>query len=429
VVGHSGYNFGIPNVITISKCRAHHLVFRVAAMRVSALVLCYVFAASAADWSVPEQQLAQKIVGVTGTSTVSLSFENRSSLGRRDSDIIQNGLRSALESVGVRFTRDAATNINISLSENVESYVWVAHIRPSAGESSVVMVSAPRPFGPTATRDFVPLSLRTTSLWEQDNPILDLAVLEENAAPSRIAVLSSERVSIYRMQGGRWQQEQVLEISHTNSWPRDLRGRLVPAGDHAFDIYLPGVFCQGSRSAPLRLACHDSSDPWPLVGKAMVPAMAMWATFSSARNFFEGTITPAVGNSSKVLPFYSVALIQRDTSVLSIFSGVDRQVHTFDGTGDRTINANWGSDIAAVRTSCGSGWQVLATGQAQGGPDEVRAYEVPNLDPVAVTAALEFPGVITALWTEARGDTAIVIAHHEESSSYEAFRLAVACSQ
>ena len=37
----------------------------------------------------------------------------------------------------------------------------------------------------------------------------------------------------------------------------------------------------------------------------------------------------------------------------------------------------------------------------------MRAYEFPDRDPVAVSAAIEFPGPITALWTEAKGDTSV----------------------
>jgi hypothetical protein len=61
----------------------------------------------------------------------------------------------------------------------------------------------------------------------------------------------------------------------------------------------------------------------------------------------------------------------------------------------------------------------------------VRAYEFPDRDPVAVSAALDFPGggIITALWTEAKADTAIAVVKNRETGSYEAFRLAVVCSQ
>jgi len=82
-----------------------------------------------------------------------------------------------------------------------------------------------------------------------------------------------------------------------------------------------------------------------------------------------------------------------------------------------------------VRTSCGAGWQVLAGSTGEENGHQIRAYEFPDRDPVAVSAATDLPGPITALWTESKGDTAIVVVKDEESGSYEAFRLAVACNQ
>jgi hypothetical protein len=59
----------------------------------------------------------------------------------------------------------------------------------------------------------------------------------------------------------------------------------------------------------------------------------------------------------------------------------------------------------------------------------VRAFEFPDRDPLAVSPALEFSGGITALWTEAKGGSAIAVSRNAETGTYEAFRLAVACSQ
>ena len=100
-----------------------------------------------------------------------------------------------------------------------------------------------------------------------------------------------------------------------------------------------------------------------------------------------------------------------------------------DGVSDQAAKLGWGSDVASVKTSCGAGWQVLATSSGDQGEDAVRAYEFPDRDPVVVSAPLDFPGAITAMWTEAKGDTAIAIAKNRETGSYEAFRLALACSQ
>jgi hypothetical protein len=402
----------------------------------------------AADWNRPEQQLARKILAVTGPGAAQIMFENRSSLGRRDSEIVQNGLRAALEASGIRFVDgdQAASTIKISLSESPSAYVWVAEIRQGANEAAVVMVSAPRPEGTTAVRDAVPLSLHKDLLWAQTDPILDVAVLEENIATTRLAVLDPQKVSLYRMQGGKWQQEQALEIVHLKPWPGDMRGRLIAGRDHLFDVFLPGVSCYGAGQ-PLVLKCRETDDPWPLLAGALnngattvfpsaslangastvVPQMK--AFFASTRNFFTGVLTPGVGKLTSVPKFYSAAVLPRDRYTLWLFAATDGSTHLVDGVSDQSARLGWGSDIASVRTACGAGWQILATSSGDTANDFIRAFELPDRDPVAVSAATDFSGTVTALWTEARGDTAIAVSKNQRTNKYEAFRVAVACSQ
>ncbi len=412
------------------------------------LIMLLPVVSQAADWTVPEQQLARKIVAVTGPGAVALTIENRSSLGRRDFEIIQNGLRSELTAAGLHFVKaeQAAANISISLSENTSSYVWVAQIRQGS-ETSVVMVSPPRAPGSVTAHDSVPMTLRKTLLWTQGAAILDVAVLDESGAtPTHMAVLDGENVSLYRWQGAKWKLEQSLGIPQAQPRPRDLRGRLIPARDHLFDIYLPGRFCQSTAATPLSLNCRDSDDPWPLLAGTMnggamssfpsaglgngattlVPQLR--AFFAPNRNFFTGVLTPALGKFTNVTKFYSAAVLPREKYSLWLFAGVDGQTHMVDGVSDQNARFGWGSDLAGVRTACGAGWQVLASSLGEAN-DTVRAYEIPDRDPVAVTGTLDFPGPITALWTEERGDTAIVIARNRDTGNYEAYRLALVCSQ
>jgi hypothetical protein len=412
------------------------------AARVFVVILASAIAGSATDWSAPEQQLARKIVALAGSGSMSLTVENRSSLGRRDSEIVQNGLRTALESMGARFVANdpAATVVTISLSENLTAYVWVAQVRSGTDEPAVAIVSTPRPASGAAGRESVPLSLRKISLWSQADPILDVGVLEEGAAPTRIAVLDPRRVSIYRSQAGSWQREQALEIVHDKPWPRDVRGRML-LGRDGLAIYLPGVVCHGAMSGVMTLSCHAGDDPWPLAPVTGNTALASaGSTINSAailrlqafsapdRNFFTGALTSAGGKLTTVSKFYSAALVPRDGNFSLLFAGVDGQVHISDGNADRTVKLNWGSDLTGVKTGCGAGWQVLATSPSEGS-DSVRVYEVPDRDPVAVSAVVDFSGAISALWTEGRGDTAVVVTRNSETDNYEAFRLAVACSQ
>jgi hypothetical protein len=81
------YNSVIPKVILNTVKRSSRPVFCLC------VALCFfpllpglVVCSLAADWSVPEQQLARKIVAVTGPGAVALTVENRSSLSKRESE-------------------------------------------------------------------------------------------------------------------------------------------------------------------------------------------------------------------------------------------------------------------------------------------------------------------------------------------------------
>jgi hypothetical protein len=380
----------------------------------------------AADWTAPEQELARKIAAATGPGAVAVDVMNRSSLGKNDADEISRGLRTQLEALGVRTVKpeQAAATVGVSLSENLQSYVWLAEIHQGAGDFSVVMISTPRLDAPAFVVQAAPLTLRKIPLWVQEERILDVAVLEESTAPSHIAVLDPEKVALYRFSNGRWQQEQALPIPHARSWPRDMRGRLVMRQDHLFDVYLPGVFCQSSGSVPLSLNCRESDDPWPL--SSLSP---LGGFFAPTRNFFTGVLSPGIGKQTSTAKFYSAAPLPRPNYTLWVFAGVDGQAHLLDGVSDQTARLNWGSDLASVKTSCGSGWQVLATRAGDGSGDAVRAYEFPDREPVPVSEPAEFGGGVTALWTEGKGGTAIAVSRNAETGNYEAFRLAVACGQ
>ena len=439
------YNFAVPDMVNRPLRSGSRPT---EALRISFLVLSLTIGAWGADWNTPEQQLARKVVAITGPGAVALTVENRSSLGRRDTEVITNGLHAALEAAGLRFVRpeEAAATVAISLSENPSSYVWVAEIRQGTNEAAVAIVSVPRPEGAAVSRDSVPLSLRKIPLWAQTERILDIAALEENSGPAQMAVLDAENVAIYRLQGGKWQMQEALAITHARPWPRDLRGRLVPAKDHVLDVYLPGVFCRSTTGSSLALTCHESDDPWPLVvgsligGGANFPSFAavagspstitsMRGFFAPTRNFFTGALTPGVGKFTTVAKYYSAAFVPRDKYVLWLFAAVDGQVHMVDGVSDVAARLRWDSDLASVRTPCGAGWQVLASSSNELGGDSVRAYEFPDRDPVAVSVAVDLGGEVTALWTEAKGDTAVVVVRNQETGNYEAFRLAIGCNQ
>jgi len=133
---------------------------------------------------------------------------------------------------------------------------------------------------------------------------------------------------------------------------------------------------------------------------------ALGGFFAATRNFFTGVLSPGVGKQSSTAKFYSAAPLPRPSYTLWLFAGVDGTVRLLDGVTEQTARLNWGSDLASVKTSCGSGWQVLATRPGDNSGDSVRAFEFPDREPIAVSPALDFSGGVTALWTEAKGGSA-----------------------
>jgi hypothetical protein len=393
--------------------------------------LLFLVEASAQNWAGAEGLLVGKIASATGPKTMALEVLNRSSLNAALSDDIRRNLLTQLAATGVRFltAEQAAVSVRVTLSEDLRSYVWVAEIRQGANAPSVVMVSLPR----SAVRAVEPapaavMELREVALWSQAERILDVAFIE--GSPARMLVLDPNSVTLYRMQESRWLVEQALAITHSRPWPRDLRGRLLWRTDgdnsHLFDAWLPGVYCRGSGSAALAMTCSESADPWPIGADLF----SQTTSFAFSRNFFSGTLSPGVGTQTTAPAFYSAAAVPREHSSWWLLAAVDGKVHLLDGVTDQVMEKlKWGSDIASLRSGCGSGWQVLATGAGAGRNDKVQAFESIGREPVAASIPLEVGGAVTALWTGSGGTSVVAVVHSWETGEYEAFRLTLTCGR
>jgi hypothetical protein len=381
---------------------------------------------SATDWRTPNAQLAQKIAAATGPGAAAVEVVNRSSLTAAESDDIRRGLLVELAGLGVHSVaaEQAAATVQVSLSENLQSYVWIAEIHVGNSEPSVVMVTTPRAAPAASQSPAAPLTIHKALLWTDENRILDVAL--PTGSPQIMIVLGPESAGLYALQNSHWQAQQTLTITHSRPWPRDLRGRLVLRKDHLFDAYLPGVWCQSTTTAPLALKCRESDDPWPVATETA----ALSAFFTPSRNFFTGALSPGVQKQTATAPFYSTAALPRDKYTLWIFSAIDGQIHLLDGMSDQTAAKwGWGSDIAAVHSGCGLGWQVLADSREDGAADRVTAFEIADREPAAMSAPVDFGGSITALWADSDGASVIAIAQISETGRYEASRLSITCSR
>jgi hypothetical protein len=345
--------------------------------------------ASAQELDSAARELARKIATATGRQDIALTVQNSSSMSEAEVARLGGVLETEL---GVRRARPGSERVavNVTLSENVQSYLWVAQI-----QHDVVMVSVPRPSEPAAAS--ARLTIRKTLLWEQEKPILDAAISE-----SFLIVLDPTSISFYREQ----QLAQALLIQSSRPMPRDPRGRLIIDRD-SFRAFLPGVVCSGSIRPAQAMTCADSNAPWPLDGGS-------GAELAPGKNYF---------TEARLSAFYSTATVTGRRLV----AGVDGRIRVYDGT-LREVGqmSGWGSDIAAVEGGCSNERVALATRPADAGDsDAVQVLQ----DALPVSDPATFPGPLIALWPSWRTGEAIAIAKTGETGRYAAYSLAITCNR
>jgi len=422
----------VQHIIRASRSNISSMLLPIPSRLVSVVFILALFSApgKAQDFAGAGEQLAARIVAAAGAKTMNVEVVNRSSLSAASADEVRRNLLTQLAALGARFVgaAQASASVRVTLSENLQSYLWVAEIRQGTSPPAVVIVSLPRTAPLSIEPQPTTMVLHKTSLWSQQERILDVAVIDGN--PARMLVLDANGVATYRSQDGRWQLEQSQLVAHSRPWPRDLRGRLMLGRDrdkdHLLDVYLPGVHCRSSANAGPAMPCSDSDEPWPLAADFAI----LNAPFTASRNYFSGALSPPVGRLTTAPAFYSTAPVVRDQSTWWLLAAVDGQVHLLDGATEQVVDkSGWGSEIAGVRSGCGSGQQILASGSGDGRSDTVRAFEVIGREPVPVSAGLEVTGSITALWTESSGANAVMVVHNLETGRYEAFRLTLTCGR
>ena len=387
--------------------------------------LLVVLAASAfaADWSTKSSELARAIAAASGPGTITLSVVNASSLPKDQVMEIQHAIEAQLRASGVRVGSAANANseVRVTLSENPHEYVWVAEIK-QGNDTRVEMVTSPRSALASTPKNGATVSVRKVMMWSQPTQVLDMLVVDGSTSNPKMVVLEVEAISLYTLRDGKWQREQTWAITHTKAFPRDVRGLLVLGKDKSVEAYLPGTVCEVASLGTNVIVCRESDDAWKMGYRA--------AFFNSGRNYFTGALVPASDKASG--PFYSMAWLEKQNYTLQVSTGVDGRVRMSDGVNERMLPAaatsDWGSDVAAVKSGCGSGAQLLVTANGDDTMgDSLRAYEVPDRDPVLVSTSTDFPGPIMALWShDATGASAIV--HNLQTGQYEAYSVSIACN-
>lgn len=291
-----------------------------------------------------------------------LTTRNVSSLSVAEVTKAQAGLERALRR---RVRSPITVEITVTISENLKGYLLVAEIH--RGNERVVEMASFRPASPVApARSAIVIEKRL--IWEQDAPILDVAVTGD-----RMLVLDPAVVTRYEHREGKWERAEQATLSIAPV--RDPRGRLEVAGD-SVTVWSPGGTCRGS-SKPLELHCDPSTAEF-MVGQYAV-------RFTASRNTLEASEWPSGGFET------------------------------------------WGSDFAPIATACG-GQRIAPSGTgAWDAADFIALYEVAGGAPVRIGDAVEFPGPVLALWPASAG--ALAVARNLATKRYEAYSLTVDCGR
>jgi hypothetical protein len=369
-------------------------------------------------------QFVQEILSRAGSpSAVALNFDNVSSLSGADLDVLKKSITAAFRAAGIRLVKAeyAVAEIQITFSEDWQNFVWVAAIRQGTTNQTVIR-KIPKPSAASASRAPT-LTVHKNVAWQQEAPILDFFIDGPN-----LYVLEPGQIAVYGNESGKWRQKQTLAIVHEQTWPRDMRGRLqvINSGGSGSQItaYLPGTLCSGAVTPPV-LQCHASDDPW------QIDMGLLAAFFSPTRNFFTGVLAGQKSGES-VPPFFSGAVLINGDSRQWVFAGTDGRARFYRNTLGTPAAAfgDWGSSLAAIQSTCGSGRQLLVSSSNDlTRPDTIQAVEVSNREAVPVSPTVELSGPIKALWPSEGGQSVHGAVESLVSGKYEAVVFTVTCNQ
>jgi hypothetical protein len=378
------------------------------------------YAWSADDPAGAARELARRTAAFAGTGAlVAVAWRNVASLDSATAGQARAVFETTLEEAGVRVSEIApAVEVEITLSENGSQYLMVEESRK--GEERQVWIASWKRGAPSAA-PAQGVALEKKLVWEQDEAILDVAF-----PAAGLLVLSPARVTLYTQANGKWEASKSVALTPANPWPRDPRGHLRTNGK-SFQAFLPGMACSGATEPVLQMECRGADEPWVIESGSRA---LLLGNFAAARNYFDGRVTTQSGVRKTVPPFFSAASVEDQGRTWWVLAQVDGRSQIFDAAWQPAGGAGqWGSDIAGTDARCGGGSQVLATRPADPGePDTVQAFAVVNQAATAITAAVDFPGPVTALWPSG-GISVLAVARDLRTGRYAAYLVTVACGR
>jgi hypothetical protein len=326
--------------------------------------------------------LAKKVSArLESSETARVTSRNISSLLAADVAKAQTALTRALQR---RVRNPKQIEVTLTISENLRGYLLVAEIRR---ENETLVEMAEFQLAPPAALAPAAFTMASKFLWEQETPILDIAVL-----PDSMLVLDAAGLAQYERRGGKWDRAAAVEIPLTT---RDPRGRLETNGDSA-TIHEPGVTC----TVPIKL---------------IVPAQCE-----------DGGRFKAERNTQDLHDWRSEFFASAELGADTLLAGVDGRIHIHDAAHAPQAVFDGGSDLAVIAACGGRHIALTGTGDASS-PDSIALYDLVNRAPVRVSEPVELSGPVTALWPA--GEGAVAVARNLTTGKYAAYSLTLDCGR
>lgn len=408
---------------------------------ITAILLAPLAHAAPDSWDRPAAALAGQIADILGPGEARLTIENKSSVPTGEIPAIRKLLEQDLKSHGITVSgAESASAVRVTLSENARERLWVAEM-VEGNRSQVAIVE----LGPAAqARIEIPggLLLRSQTILSTHEPVL--AALE---ASGNLIVLEPGQLVIGAQTSGSWSEVRKVDALGKGALARDPRGALLGyANGSSFASWLPGVECLGSvasssQPANWTIDCHENDDPWAITqpdlnltsfggGDAQENVMVtpIRAFYNAARNYFTGVLSPNMGTD--LPPFFSAALVARPAgSAALLIGGIDGKLQLEENGALHPIAGvrDWGSDFAVLKSGCGAGEQIVASGSGEAAHDSLRAYELPALEAIPASAPLAMDGTVTAMWSAPDGKSVYTVVRNA-ANQYEVDRVTALCN-
>jgi hypothetical protein len=388
--------------------------------------------AAPGPWDQPAADLADQIAGILGPGQARLIIRNLSTLPIDEIPTIRGLLEQDLKAHGVLASgAESANTIRVTLSENLRERLWVAEIVEGA-ETRVVMVHvAPgtaQPVQPTGG-----ITLRKQPVLTTSDRIL--AALE---TPDGLVAVEPEEIVIFSQTPSGLHEQKRFGIGQKRALARDPRAVIIPSSDASgFEAYVPGMACTGvfvsaQPAGEFAIHCSESDDPWPILqgptlqSGAAGGSISIKAFYNAARDYFTGVVTPSV--DVDLLPFYSAALLPRSDGAGLLVGGIDGKVQIAESGALKSVvgTRDWGSDFAAINTSC-AGSQIVASGSGEAISDSLRAYDLPRHEAIPASAPLAMGGTVMALWSAPDGQSIFAVVENAVNQ-FEVDRVTALCN-